>query len=188
VGHGYRQKLPVVGDLAQHEIHRQYPPYGGLVRNGGGLFHRVDFAGTMVDFSEFSQSEDRVWFKIVGIPRAKGSYTPIRTGTKIFLKSPKTTTDWEVLIRQFCAVRWEGEPLLGPIRADVIFYFPHTKASLKRGDKYVSKAPDGDKLQRAVYDAIQKLVIKNDAQICEWGGGKYYSETPGLKVILTKLV
>lgn len=48
-----------------------------------------------------------------------------------------------------------------------------------------AKKPDCDNVEKAVYDALNGLAYKDDAQIVESGLKKYYAVTPCVKVELS---
>lgn len=57
-----------------------------------------------------------------------------------------------------------SEPIDGPIKATVIFRFEKPKSSKR---KIPSVRPDIDNLLKAVFDALNKIAYRDDAQICE---------------------
>lgn len=79
-------------------------------------------------------------------------------------------------------------PLDGPIVVHVKFYFAHTQKT-KENDLKIT-APDLDKLQRAIGDALEssKLIV-NDARIVGWPAtpAKFYSDTPRAEIVVGRL-
>lgn len=84
-------------------------------------------------------------------------------------------------------------------RVDITFYLPRPKKHLGTGrnagtlrpsaPRLPNVKPDGDKLIRAVFDALtQARVIKDDAQITDGSFKKRYADetSPGAKITITK--
>lgn len=59
-----------------------------------------------------------------------------------------------------------------PLAITLDFYFDRPKSAKKRRGMIVK--PDGDKLQRAIADAIKGILIADDAQIVDWHARKHY--------------
>ena len=66
-------------------------------------------------------------------------------------------------------------PLEGGVCVDLDFVFKRHKG-IPKGQKYKITQPDRDNLEKAVFDAMNKVIYKDDAQICDgrtrkfWGG------------------
>jgi len=68
-------------------------------------------------------------------------------------------------------------PLLGPVAVDVTFTMAKPKSAPKRRRTFPIQRPDGDKLLRTVFDAMQAAgVVKDDSQIVDWHGRKVYPD------------
>lgn len=108
---------------------------------------------------------------IEGIPAPQGSKRHVGNGRMI--ESSKKLKPWrDALIREL-KQRWAGrEPLDIPVHVSAYFYMPKPK---RPRFKYPAVAPDTDKLQRAVGDAMQLAgVVKDDARIIGWTASKHY--------------
>lgn len=82
----------------------------------------------------------------------------------------------------FRAVRpQDWEPLSGPLRLEVTYTVRKPASAPKRRRTYPCRRPDGDKLDRATWDALVGAgVLVDDAQIVRWSGAKVYpGEDPG---------
>ena len=86
----------------------------------------------------------------------------------------------------------------GPVEVQAHFVFPrpksHYHSSKKRqgelrGDAplWHTSAPDLDKLQRAIGDALAGVVIRDDAQIARWRVSKSYGQTPRAMITVIPL-
>ena len=69
-----------------------------------------------------------------------------------------------------------GGLLRGPVGVRVWFWFPKPPSVPKRR-VFPTGAPDLDKLQRALGDSLQHVLVGNDAQIVHWEAWKVYTET-----------
>lgn len=76
----------------------------------------------------------------------------------------------------------------GPVRISAYFEFPRLKSHFKADGVtlrdgrafYKVSAPDLDKLQRAIGDALNGICYKDDSQIASWDTRKMYGSHPGV--------
>lgn len=73
--------------------------------------------------------------------------------------------------------------LVGPLRVECRFYFPRPKGHFKADGTIKASAPvfkesmpDLDKLERALGDAMSKVVYHDDARIAWWDVRKLYTD------------
>lgn len=80
-----------------------------------------------------------------------------------------------------------------PVHVDTLFYFERPKSHYRANGELKPDAPaikatkpDGDKLERAVWDALTGVFYKDDCQVATWGGGKFYvtAEVPRPGVVV----
>jgi len=112
---------------------------------------------------------------IAGVPVPQGSMRHIGNGV-IISSNPKLKKWREQIAKAVVAIY--GEPQIDqPVAITVIFNMPRLP-SVKRAQPTV--APDLDKLQRAVGDAlsIDCKYLKDDAVIVEWHAYKRYDPIP----------
>ena len=128
-------------------------------------------------------------FFVPGVPVPKGS-------TRAFVVKGRAITTATNAAEQRA---WQGSiaiaaqqagvtPMVGPVELVCWFVFPRPKGHYRMG-KHAGKLrddaptlvdgrPDGDKLDRAVRDALTGVVYRDDAQVAIWSGGKRYA-SPG---------
>lgn len=143
-------------------------------------------------------------FFVPGMPGTKGSakafVVPGTSFANIVNDNPKTK-NWAALVSKLAAEQMDGAaPWDGPVSVQLMFslprpkghYLPATKkrpAPELRPDapyRHTSK-PDGDKMERATWDALTGIVFRDDSQIALWSGGKIYAEAPGVRIRVTRL-
>lgn len=116
-----------------------------------------------------------VTFAVVGIPRPQGSKKAFSAGGRPMMKEAGGLEHarWRNAVSDAAKTIAETlpQPLSGPLRLDVEYRFPmpasRSKAVRTTGRAWKTTAPDRDKLDRAVYDALQASgLIANDALIC----------------------
>lgn len=80
-------------------------------------------------------------------------------------------------------------PLEGGLSVSLRFRMPipasaskRLKAAMAAGEVPHVTKPDKDNLTKAIYDALNKIVWRDDAQICRGFQTKIYSETPGVDI------
>lgn len=133
-----------------------------------------------------------ITFTVPGEPQGKGRarFGNGRTYT------PAKTVSYEGLIALAAQSAMGGRPLLyGPLRitlwADTSIPKSATRAQrfkMLAGEIHPTKKPDIDNILKAVGDACNGVVFRDDSQITRLGeSGKRYAETPGLTVTIEPL-
>lgn len=77
---------------------------------------------------------------------------------------------------------WLGDLWDGPVALGILFVrarkpteFLTDGVTLRAGaNRWPSTAPDGDKLDRAIWDAITDVLITNDSRVVDWAGSKRF--------------
>lgn len=124
-----------------------------------------------------------------GVPRPQGSKRAVGGGR--FIEASKYLPEWRKAVVAAAREAHEGEPLQGAVTVEATFVFPRPKALKPDQDAPPhTSAPDTDKLQRAVGDALTIAgVIGDDAQIHTWRAHKRRArpgETPGAHITVTR--
>ncbi len=73
-----------------------------------------------------------------------------------------------------------------PVEVTMNFYFARPKSAKKRRGMTVK--PDGDKLVRAIFDAITGVLIADDAQIVEFHARKHYGGPERVEIRVAEAV
>lgn len=104
-------------------------------------------------------------FFVEGTPAPQGSKTGfIRGGRVVLVESSKKVKPWREAVGAKAREVFDS-PMSGPISIDIEFVLPRTKAM---GDKVAPpmiQKPDGDKLVRAVFDAVTGIAIRDDSEV-----------------------
>jgi Holliday junction resolvase RusA-like endonuclease len=127
-------------------------------------------------------------FTVFGVAQPKGNMRAIHMpGMKfpIVTDSNRSVKSWSQLVAEGAnralAQLPDGERglLEGPVRLTIAFYMPMPQdlaRKAKRGTPVAHvKAPDWDKLSRAVSDALSQVVYRDDKQVVEAVVGKFYA-------------
>jgi Holliday junction resolvase RusA-like endonuclease len=119
---------------------------------------------------------------VPGVPIPQGSKNPWGGEDNPHTKS------WRASIAARALESAVDGPLLGPVEVDVEFVFPRPKAHYRTGrysDELRADAPywhvgkpDLDKLERAIGDALNGILIRDDSQIALWFVRKHYGTSP----------
>lgn len=81
----------------------------------------------------------------------------------------------------------KDEPITGPIKVNLTFYMPMpeswsgVKKRRMEGAPHTTK-PDRDNLEKGVCDALNKIVWKDDGQVCDGRTRKFYSNEPRIEI------
>jgi Holliday junction resolvase RusA-like endonuclease len=121
---------------------------------------------------------------VPGTPVPQGSVDVYR-GRVVSVKAP--LRKWRDSIRAATLAKHAGPPLDGPITVHMVF-----QLAKPQRPKWPLPAvkPDGDKLCRAVFDALsttktQRGVITDDARIVTFSVTKTYHGQPGVMITIT---
>lgn len=122
-------------------------------------------------------------FDVHGTAAPQGSKTP--WGTEA---NPKTAS-WRGAVAQAAGIAMKDaghkELFEGPLKVVVTFTFPRPKS--RPSDVYKPTSPDLDKLERAIGDSLQGVVMHNDAQIAKWIVAKLYGPTGWTRITVSEL-
>lgn len=133
----------------------------------------------------------RITFSVPGKPQGKGRPRFTKSGRAY---TPKATADYEALIRRMYLLQG-GKLFEGAVKLSVLILYPIPKSTPKltrqqmvAGDIRPTKKPDGDNVEKAVADALNKTAYLDDSQIIEARWEKRYAadeEHCGLVVTLS---
>lgn len=99
--------------------------------------------------------------------------------------TPKKTAQYENFLKIFL-LNLNIIPLEGAVKMTVIFNFIRPKTVSKKR-VYPIVNPDIDNLLKALLDAGNKILYKDDSQVCELNSKKVYNSVNYIKVIVEKL-
>lgn len=119
---------------------------------------------------------------VSGVPAPQGSKNAgVKKNGKPFLydQGADKLRSWREAVSDAGAkVMDGGDPLDGPLYCEITFWMPKPKTT--KFKDFPAVKPDGDKLQRAVWDALKSAgVIADDARVVEWHGRKRWELAPG---------
>lgn len=133
----------------------------------------------------------RTTFTIYGTPVAKARARTVFRGGKVRSFTPKKTVDWENSIRGQSLKYKPKTPSTGEISIEIIAYRQLLKSFSKKkrsqaieGILRPSTKPDLDNIFKSVTDALEGLYYVNDSQIVDIKASKFYSENPGIVIMI----
>lgn len=89
---------------------------------------------------------------------------------------------WQKAASEAARVAWPWAPLEGAVTVAIEVYLerPKTVTRMHPTSRYDG---DGDKFERAVWDALTGVCFVDDAQVVAWTGRKVYTDgEPGVQV------
>lgn len=131
-------------------------------------------------------SETVITFTLPGHPQGKGRARAFRRGDFIGHYTPEKTRSYEGMLRD-AAARAMGDlpPFAVPVEVEVsaIFDIPASWSRRRRNDALAGierpgKKPDIDNIIKAVVDACNGVVFKDDALIVQGKYSKVYGPAP----------
>lgn len=101
------------------------------------------------------------------------------------MESSKALGPWRERVALAAYGAMGGRPILSgvPLHARYDFVMPRPASTPKRLTPPAIKRPDGDKLERAINDALTGVVFADDSALVSWCGSKRLAEideTPGV--------
>lgn len=132
------------------------------------------------------------WALDVFVPgRAAPQGSKRHVGHGILVESSKACAPWRTTVAWAVSQVWKSAPLLGPVGLELEFVMPRPTSTPKRRTPPAIKKPDVDKLQRAVLDALTKVVWADDSVITEVRAMKRLAELdeqPGCQIRVRELI
>jgi len=127
---------------------------------------------------------------VPGEPRGKQRPRWSKHGTY----TPKETVNYETYIKELFVLKYpDFVPLETPLSLRLIVYLTIPKSASKKKKMLMrsnvirpTKKPDLDNCIKEI-DALQGLAFKNDNQFIEIIAAKFYSNKPGLRIIIEEL-
>ena len=118
----------------------------------------------------------------VPVPQPRQRHRIISVGGRTMAANYTPTRDpvnvYKAAVMHAARMAYDGEPLAGPLRVEVMFVFDRPAYLLKSRapDARVAygKKPDVDNLVKSTFDALNKLLWLDDAQVCSLAVEKYF--------------
>ena len=140
----------------------------------------------------------KIEFFVPGAPVGKGRPRAARRGAGVIMFTPGKTADYEALMAATAAAALAGamrigtsKLLDGPLAAMLEMQFPvpssWSKAKRARalaGVEWHTSKPDADNVAKAILDACNGVVFRDDSQIVILIATKAFSEEPGVRVVI----
>ena len=150
-------------------------------------------------FSRGGAVNRKIEFFVPGAPVGKGRPRAVRRGAGVVMFTPEKTVGYEGLVAATAAAALAGNALAhqlldGPLNAVLEMRFPvpasWSKAKRARalaGVEWHTSKPDADNVAKAILDACNGVVFRDDSQIVMLTATKEFSETPGVRVVIREV-
>jgi len=146
-------------------------------------------------------SEQLLVISVPGRPVPGGSkkaFAHAKTGRIIVTDDAKGNRDWKARVASFAAHGMDGvPPFTCPIEVEVEFRVERPKGHYGTGGnassvkpsapRWPTTRPDATKLWRAVEDACNGIVWKDDSQVVRQHVSKVYCDRPGVRVVVRRV-
>lgn len=129
-------------------------------------------------------------FSMSGLPQGKGRHNFDTRGRFPRAYTPAKTARYEASVRRIAERKMDGRPPIeGGVGVAIRFRLPipksaskRTKAAMAAGEIAHVTKPDFDNMTKAILDAFNKVVFRDDSQVCRAFIEKVYAERPGVDV------
>jgi len=132
-------------------------------------------------------------YVLFGLPIAQQRHRTTHKYGRTWSYEPAKTKNWKKEIKRqmliYKAMELKGEEIFfeTPIRLQLKFFFNKPK-SLPKRTEYHSKKPDITNLVKAVEDALEGILYKNDSQIVKLVASKEYAQMlPRVEIVVSEL-
>jgi Holliday junction resolvase RusA-like endonuclease len=133
----------------------------------------------------------RVAFEILGAPVGKGRPRVDHRSGRVH-EDAKTAAHERAVAKTVRAVFGQGDPWTGPVRVTItaVSAVPASwpkryAAALANGAiVYDDGKPDGDNIEKLIWDACNGIVWRDDSQVAEWAGRKRYGSPERVEVLV----
>lgn len=130
-------------------------------------------------------------FTAFGMPATQGNKSAFyKAGMKravLVEQRSERLKSWRSVVADAAAAAMNGAPLFdSALELRVTFYFPRPKSAPK-SRVHPEVKPDGDKLVRAIADAVTGVCWTDDARVCDWIVRKRYGEPARAEVEVAPL-
>jgi Holliday junction resolvase RusA-like endonuclease len=136
--------------------------------------------------------KNEIMFKVPGTPKGKGRPKFAKRGNKVITRTPDDTVVYENLVKIKAEEAMQGRELFSgrvSLEARMGFAIPESwskkkKAQALAGEISPTGKPDIDNVIKALGDAMNGVVFKDDSQICAVRASKYYGASVGITVFV----
>ena len=124
-------------------------------------------------------------FDVPGIPVAQGRGRAVRIGPGVRVIDPEKSRDWKrtvhFTVAQHTVHIATQLPLQDALEVVLDFRMMRPKSLPKRVE-YHTKRPDIDNCTKAILDALNGLLYRDDSQIVKLTATKRYADRPGVEI------
>ena len=134
-------------------------------------------------------------FEVKCNPVGKGRPRFARHKNFVKVYTPQKTAEFENIVRNQATILFKNQPLFEtPIQVNLIAYFPIPKSFNKRqkqqalnNEIFPTKKPDIDNVAKAVLDALNGVIYKDDSLIVSTHISKLYEDAENNSKILVEI-
>lgn len=143
-----------------------------------------------------------VTFTVESLPKGKERprtrVVPGKGNRKPFAQiyTPKSTKSYEAMVERVARQAMKNAPVIdGPVKVSILVLLPYAKTTpkyrikaMRDGLEACTKKPDEDNVAKAVKDAMNGVIYKDDVQIVKSTVVKDFTDLPRVSVRVTELV
>ena len=127
---------------------------------------------------------------IPGKPQPKGSwrsFTNPKTRKPFFKPDCPDQLPWSHAIAAYVRQAWSGG-FADNVFVDMTFVFIRPASASEKKRPYMNVKPDGDKVDRPVFAALEGIVYANDSRAVGHSVWKEYGPEAGLELVISELI
>ncbi len=126
--------------------------------------------------------------RVYGLPVAQGRPRAFKTPTgQVRVYDPANARDWKRTVQAQVISHKPPVPVEGPL-AVVLRFILRRPRSLPKRELFPARRPDAENLGKAVLDAMEGIIYRDDAQIVRLAIAKDYGPVPGVEIRVERIV
>jgi Holliday junction resolvase RusA-like endonuclease len=126
--------------------------------------------------------------RVFGLPIAQGRPRAFKTRAgQVRVYDPANARDWKRTVQAQVLTQKPSQPVDGPLKMTLQFILPRPR-SLPKRDLFPERRPDLSNMLKAIEDALNGVVFRDDSQIVRMELAKDYGPAPGVVIRVERVV
>ena len=126
--------------------------------------------------------------RVFGLPVAQGRPRAFKTPAgQVRVYDPANARDWKRTVQAQVITQKPAAPVEGPLKMSLRFILPRPQ-SLPKREQFPWRRPDLSNMVKAIEDAMNGVIFRDDAQIVQMDLAKDYGPAPGVEIRIERVL
>lgn len=134
-------------------------------------------------------------FEVPGKPFGKQRPKTTLRGKHACIYTPKETVSYESHVVAMFRQKYPSvKPIEGEVKATIVAFYPIPASTSKKKKELMERymirpmvKPDGDNIEKVIYDALNGIAYTDDSHITAMSFAKFYSSRPRVQVTIEEI-